>query len=124
MSEELTTNCEVTETATPRHARPAYRTSGSEDGVEVEVVLPGVAREDLEVSNRENHLTIRGRRSEQRPEGAEVLQEADFPDVYELQVRLHPTLDPLKTSAEFTDGILRLRVPKREDALPRTIAVN
>jgi HSP20 family protein len=127
MSEQLTndTKCCADTCEKPLvKLRPAYRTTNTENGVTLDVVVPGATKEGLELSSRENILSIRAPRDNSVPADWKVRQADPKPDVYELQVRLHGSLDPASASAELADGILRLQITKREEALPRRITVN
>lgn len=103
--------------------RPSYRTINSDTGVTLELALPGVRKEDVEISFRESLLTVKARRETIVPDGWTPRQETPRPEGYELCVRLHSTLNPSAAEAELQDGILRLKIARREEALPRQISV-
>ena len=92
-------------------------------GIELSIALPGTRKEDLDLTFRDRILTLRAQRQDSIPEGWTARQESPRPESYELRVRLHASLDPAKTTAELKDGLLRLHIGKREEALPRKIEV-
>lgn len=104
--------------------QPVYRTSETDEGVAVQVLLPGVQNDDVELSVQANILTIRAKRSDTVPESWSIRQESRRPDAYELKVRLHASLDAPQTSAKLADGILQLEISKREEARPRRIELS
>lgn len=94
--------------------RPSFRTQAHDNGPELVVVLPGVSREQLSVNIEDHLLSITG---ERRFEGG--AEERD----YQLRVRLHEDLDPLKIEASHQDGILRLKLNRRPELKPRQIDI-
>lgn len=126
MSNQTTTSRQCSGGSCPTEspaARPAYRSAETDEGIELTVALPGTRKEGLDLTFRDRILTLRAQRQDSIPEGWTVRQEAPRPESYELRVRLHSSLDPAKTSAELKDGLLRLQIGKREEALPRKIEV-
>lgn len=88
----------------------------------VEVEMPGVNKEGLEVTVQGNELTIIGRRVADVPQGELCYCEstqADFRRTFELG----PDVDTSKIAAEMKQGILKLRLPKNERAKPKQIEV-
>lgn len=127
MSEQLTSNqdaCGSNCETSLDTVRPVFRTSETEDGVALQVLLPGVTSDGATLSSKGNILTVQGKRSDAVPDAWTVRQSARRPDAYELQVRLHSSLDPAKTSATLRDGILQLEISKREEAKPRQIELS
>ena len=85
--------------------------------------LPGVAAENLTIDLRENTLTLTGE--------VEPFERADEEDIlieyetgkYYRQFSLSNVIDQNKINAKLTDGVLRLTLPKVEEAKPRKIEV-
>src|SRR2546423_5187816 len=101
---------------------PAANISASENEYLVEVEMPGVDKEGLEVTVEGNELTIIGRRTSDVPEGQLCYCEsalADFRRVFELG----PDVDASKIAAEMKQGVLKLHLPKSEQAKPKQIQV-
>ena len=87
------------------------------------IALPGVARDDLTVSLREDLLTVHGSRRSPQPESAASLYDRPVPERYELQFHLHPDLDSHAINAQLEHGVLTLVLPRKESALPREVPV-
>jgi HSP20 family protein len=88
----------------------------------VELEMPGVNKQGLEVTVEGNELTIIGRRQTDVPEGELCYCEspqADYRRVFELG----PDVDTSKISAEMQQGVLKLHLPKSEKAKPKQIEV-
>jgi HSP20 family molecular chaperone IbpA len=85
--------------------------------------LPGVKAENLTIDLRENILTLAG-----EVEPFESANENDILIEYETgkyyrQFSLSNVIDQSKINANLTDGVLRLTLPKVEEAKPRKIEV-
>jgi HSP20 family protein len=92
--------------------KPAADVYETEDAFVVAVDLPGIDRAALEVSVEDNRLTVRGARA---AEGGMKLHRGDRPAGRFVSRfgPLPPTVDQKKIAAEYKDGVLRLRLPKR-----------
>ncbi|AHH95047.1 Hsp20/alpha crystallin family protein [Kutzneria viridogrisea] len=97
----------------------AYR-QGEEFVVELD--LPGVAPESIDLDVERNVLTVRAERK--ATEGVQ-LQIAERPrGVFSRQLFLGEALDTSRISAEYDAGVLTIRVPVAERAKPRKITVS
>ena len=101
---------------------PAASVVEDGDGYLLQVEMPGVNKEGLEVSIEGNELTIIGRRQTEIPPGELCYCEtpqADYRRVFELG----PDVDTGRIGAEMKQGVLVLRLPKSEKAKPKQIEV-
>ena len=120
-----TTATQETPRSTPtyqNYVSPHVNIFESPDGYVVEAELPGVAKEDLDISVEASTLTILGKRTP--PEvGAESLyresSKADYRRVFELD----PAIDTTKIEAKLDQGILTVQLPKSERVKPRKVTV-
>lgn len=96
----------------------------TEKEIVLKAELPGLKREDIDLTVENNTLTIQG---ERRPdEAAEQVQFHRRERVFGACSRsfvLPNTVDAGRVKAEFRDGVLTVRLPRREEAKPRQIAV-
>ena len=93
------------------------------DGYLLQVEMPGVNKEGLEISTEGNELTITGRRSLPTIDGALVHQESrseNFRRTFEID----PSIDVNKINAKIEQGLLTLTLPKADHVKPRKIAVS
>lgn len=91
----------------------------------VTTTLPGVKAEDVDISVRDNVLSIRAETSRETKEGQEgkyYLKER-FYGAFQRAITLPVAVNPDKAEARFEDGVLTLTLPKAEEAKPRRIAV-
>lgn len=98
----------------------AYRRG---DNVWVHLDLPGVAADTIDISVERNVLTVTAERSYQREEGDRVYFDERHEGTFRRQVSLGEGLDADTIEADFTDGVLTLRIPVAAQAKPRKIAV-
>ena len=92
------------------------------DAYELEADLPGVKKEDIQVELDNNYLTISAERHAEKDEkdkkGNYVRRERSYGsysrsfDVTGVQTD--------QITAEYTDGVLKLRLPKKQESLPTT----
>lgn len=104
--------------------RPQFRIMDDEHGSTVSIALPGVCKEDLNLSLLEASLWVEAtRRGAWLETGA--THRAPAPATrYALHLRLGSRLDGTRTTASLDAGVLTLKVPVREEAKPRQIQVN
>lgn len=113
-----------TETAS-RSLIPAMDIVETETGYDVTTDLPGVKKDDLSVSVKDDVLTIEASSSskEAEKEGEKVIKLERHSGRYVRTLRLGKSVDDSKISAEYVDGVLKLTLPKAEQATSRQIDV-
>jgi HSP20 family molecular chaperone IbpA len=104
--------------------KPAYEIKETDDAWGLVAHLPGVTKEGLEITAEEGFVTIRGRRTWQRPESWTAVYRESVDAPFELTLEHDNSVDVEKIHAELKDGVLRLSLPKSEAIKPRKIAVN
>ncbi len=91
----------------------------------VKAELPGVKKENLEVSIRDNALYIKGEKKEEKEEKTETYHRVER--VYGRFERTIPLPTDIKlesAKAEFKDGVLEIRIPKAEGAKEKKIEIS
>ena len=101
-------------------AMDAYRRGGD---VWVHLDLPGVAADSIDITVERNVLTVTGSRSWQREDGDRIYLGERRQGTFRRQVTLGEGLDADGIEADYTDGVLSLRIPVGEKAQPRKIEV-
>lgn len=92
-------------------------------GITLYADLPGVPKEKLNLHIDADNLTIEGEIALPLVEGMESTHaEVGLPR-FRRSFTLSRELDANKVTAEFTHGVLKLRVPRAEHALPRKIEI-
>ncbi len=82
----------------------------------VEADLPGVAKEDVDIDYKNNYLTIKAKREEKVEEKKEnyVRKERKYGEF--KRMFYVDNVDEEKIKASFTDGVLKVELPKTEKA--------
>ncbi|MBT2383328.1 Hsp20/alpha crystallin family protein [Streptomyces sp. ISL-11] len=89
----------------------------------VELDLPGVDPETIDLDVERNVLTVRAERRPAAGENAEVLISERPAGAFSRQLFLGETLETERIDAAYEAGVLRLRIPVAEQAKPRKITI-
>ena len=103
---------------------PRATVKESEAGYILLMPLPGVAKEDLEITVRDRELSLVANRKVEVPEGFEVRRRERRGAALNQRFALPPEVDQAKVSAELKDGLLKVELPRTEAVKPRQISVN
>jgi HSP20 family protein len=106
-----------------RYIRPRASIHEYEDSVHIIMDLPGVSKDNLDISFNRGELAITGHRDpwnreKMRPYYCERLEGS-----YRRVFALDNTLNTGKIDANFTNGVLELTIPKVEAIKPRRIEI-
>ncbi|HCV44344.1 MAG TPA: hypothetical protein DGH68_12725 [Bacteroidetes bacterium] len=86
--------------------------------------MPGVKKEDLKLSVQDGMLTISGeRKAHQTPENSSWLRNEIRIGEFERTIQLPHDVKTDAITAELTDGVLRIVLPKADEVRPREIAI-
>jgi HSP20 family protein len=86
------------------------------------VELPGMHKEDIEISLHDGMLTIAGERRSATPNG-DVERSERYVGKFRRSITLPARVDANKVSATYRDGILTVTLPKADEAKPKQIQV-
>ena len=97
----------------------------TENGIVVDVELPGVNKEDVAVEVEEAVLTLIGERlaNPHVKEGNYYRRERLY-GPFKRSFTIHQNIQPALIKATFKDGILRIEIPRPAEERPRQITVN
>jgi HSP20 family protein len=105
--------------------RPPVDIYETDDGVVIQVDLPGVQKQDVSVEVKNNLLTIQGQR---------IIASAVDDDRYYRRERscgtfqrsftLRTAVSPEQIKATFKNGVLTVQIPKSEEEIPKKISVS
>ena len=96
---------------------PAVDVYETDDEVVVRAELPGVKKEDVEVTASEDQIVVTGEsRSEQEVKEEGYYRKELRQGSFRRTVALPHPVNPEEVSAKFTDGVLEIRAPKIAEA--------
>lgn len=104
--------------------RPEMNVSESDDHFEITLEIPGVKKEDMEVSLEDNLLTIRGeRRLEEEEKDRQYRHVESHYGTFERTLPLPETIDEESIEAKYENGVLTILIEKTEDNVSRKIDI-
>ncbi|MCF6733642.1 Hsp20/alpha crystallin family protein [Blastococcus sp. KM273129] len=95
----------------------------TDDAYVVEIDLPGVKRDDIDIQLTDRQLTVSGEIKEKERTGI-LRRRTRRVGQFQYSVTLPADVDPDKVTAHLDDGVLTVRVPKPEQAKPRRIQIS
>ena len=121
---------DLTNTSSPGTSMPAVNIKETKDEFQVEVAAPGMKKDDFKIRLDNNILSIASERedsfNEKDAQGNYTRQEFSYQS-FHRSFTLPNTVEAEKIVAKYNDGILRLSIPKREEAKqkpPRNIDIS
>ncbi len=99
---------------------PAVNIAETKDAFNLEIAIPGVKRDDIKVNIDNNTLLISKVTEEALEERKEDFKRIEFNfSSFERSFQLPKSVDTDKIEATYTDGVLYIALPKREEAKPK-----
>lgn len=104
---------------------PAIDVFEDKDNFYVHVELPGMKKEEIELTLHEGSLSISGeRKGANKSEEADVYRAERFFGRFQRTVSLPAQVAADKVKAQYKDGVLTVTLPKAEEAKPKQIDVS
>jgi len=122
---QMTQTAERPQTATnraPSWVVPRANILENKDAYVLDLEMPGVSKDGVEITVENNELTIIGHRTPGEIK-AEVVYRECRPLDYRRGFDLDPSIDATRIAAKVEQGVLTLTLPKAESVKPRKIAV-
>ena len=102
---------------------PALDLYQTVDNVVAVVELPGMRKEDINISLHDGMLTIAGERQSSSGDGENAERTERFSGKFRRSISLPTRVDASKVSATYKEGILTVTLPKAEEAKPKKVEV-
>jgi HSP20 family protein len=96
----------------------------TEDAFIIEAEIPGANIKDIKIEFANNVLTLSGEKKSEKRDGTKGYHRMERSyGAFSRSFTTPATVDEKRISAAFTDGVLRVTMPKREESRPRLIEV-
>ena len=104
--------------------KPTVDIYETDEAIILKAELPGIKKEDVSVEVKDNVLTLKGERAEEKEIKEKNYYRKErafgtFSRAFNLQHRIQPD----KIKARFKDGVLKIEIPKPEEEKPKQITV-
>ncbi len=103
---------------------PSVDIAEGEDNIVVTAELPGVKSEDVKVTVEDNVLTIEGEKKKESESGEGRTHRVERSYGRFVRSFRLPAVDADSISASYSEGILKVSLPKPETAKPKQISVS
>ena len=106
---------------------PAVNVGSTADAVEVIAFAPGIDPKEIEITVDRGMLSLSGKRTTEPhrdQESAHTYAQERFVGEFRRVISLPEDADPAKVEAKLRDGILHIKVAKRESSKPRQITIH
>lgn len=89
----------------------------------LEMDLPGVAAEDVEITFEEGRLRISAKRDRQSEDDWKYLHDERWWGEFNRLISIPDSVDPDTIEARYNNGVLHVQLTKRPEVLPKKIAI-
>lgn len=103
---------------------PSFDVINRDNEIFVRAEIPGIEKQDLNISITDNLLTVKGKSSSEKKEEKGDYHRREISNFsFSRSVLLPGAVDESKTTASLNNGILEITLPKMETSKRKTIAV-
>jgi HSP20 family protein len=109
-----------------RVIQPLVNIEEEDKDIVVEAEMPGLAKDDITLDLNGNELSLKGRAKKQEdeiPKGYTLLHKERCPLEYARTFVVGDNIDKAGISAQYDNGILKVRLAKAQDAQPKKIDI-
>lgn len=103
---------------------PLLNVYDKEENIEIEALIPGVKREDIELTYENNLLTIKVNKSNGLHEQHKYIRQEREYGKFERVLKINIPIEPNSIEAKVDNGILNIKMKKSEEAKPKKIQIN
>lgn len=96
----------------------------SKDDIIVTADVPGITKDDINIEIHGEILTIKGEKKHEKEEKEkDFIRTERFYGNFSKSISLPCEIDAAKAEASYKDGVLKLSLPKKEEAKPKQIQI-
>ncbi|HEX9998767.1 MAG TPA: Hsp20/alpha crystallin family protein [Abditibacterium sp.] len=113
------------ESAETRSFRPAVDVAEDAHEIVLQVELPGIRKEDIDIQLTGDTLRLSGERKREQEARGEYFHRVERSyGAFARTFQIETPIDAAKVSAAYEEGVLTLRLPKQEAVKPRQIEIS
>jgi HSP20 family protein len=105
------------------HFIPGAEVAEEDDTFTVDIELPGVAKKDITIDVAGRRVAVHGERTEKGRTGT-LRHSTRSTGRFDYEVTLPSAVDGQKATAELSDGVLTIRMPKAQSERPTHVAIS
>jgi HSP20 family protein len=103
---------------------PNIEISETDNAIEITAEMPGLERNDVDISIEDDALTIRGEKKVEEDQKDKNVQHSERTyGVFMRVLQLPPGIDPSSVQATMANGVLKITIPKPAKPEPKKIEV-
>jgi len=106
-----------------RGVYPPVNVFSDKDGYVVKMEIPGLSLDQLNIEAHGRTLTLSGKREAKTPQGGSFHRRERNSGEFSRSLQLPADLDRSRAEASYKQGMLTVRIPKKEEAKPRQITI-
>jgi HSP20 family protein len=107
------------------HWSPTMDMIDEKDKIMVSMDMPGMKKDDIEISLQNDMLMVKGEKKEEREiNEKDMVRSERFYGTFQRAIPLSASVDESKVEANYKDGVLEIIMPKKEEAKQKQIKVN
>ncbi len=104
---------------------PAIDVYDSKENILLKADLPGLTKDEIDISVQNNHLIIKGEKKKEKEVKEESFYKAErFYGSFYRSIQLPADVNADKVEAKYEGGVLTLTLPKKEESKPKQIAID
>jgi HSP20 family protein len=104
---------------------PAIDVYDSKDNILVKAELPGLKKDEIDVSIQDNQLVIKGEKKKDTEVKEEDYYKTErFYGSFYRSIQLPSAVKEEKVEAKYENGVLKLTLPKKEESKPKQVTVD
>jgi HSP20 family protein len=107
----------------PRGTFPAINLYDQGEAMVMVAETPGLKAEDLDLTVLHDTVTLKGHRDQQEAEGSRYYRRERGLGEFARTITLPGPINPEKVQAEYTDGVLTVRMAKAEETKPKKVEI-
>jgi HSP20 family protein len=99
---------------------PKVNISESEDSYQLELAVPGMAKEEFKIKLDQEVLSVSSEKKEEATKDNKAYRRQEFSyQAFERRFNLPEDVDSEKITANYVNGVLSITIPKKEEAKPQ-----